>query len=215
MSDSAATGYLGRTLGARALLANGARVVALGRSARLLELEKTKMASGIRKRGQRRRPTRSICMTCPPGATFWTRSWPRKNQSMSLSTMLTNWVRRRDSTFQPDRWKMPSWNMASATSPAVLFRRGANGQSKDRRGHEKQGQRQYHQYFHHVRAGARPSPLLYEGTNFINPPGYSAAKAAMLALDALHRVVLGTAHGVRSQCHPARPVFERRGHRRK
>lgn len=27
-----------------------------------------------------------------------------------------------------------------------------------------------------------PSPLLYAGTNFLNPPGYSAAKAAMLAL---------------------------------
>jgi len=27
-----------------------------------------------------------------------------------------------------------------------------------------------------------PSPLLYEGTDFVNPPGYSAAKAALLAL---------------------------------
>lgn len=27
-----------------------------------------------------------------------------------------------------------------------------------------------------------PSPLLYQGTNFLNPPGYSAAKAAILAL---------------------------------
>lgn len=27
-----------------------------------------------------------------------------------------------------------------------------------------------------------PNPRLYEGTNFINPPGYSASKAAMLAL---------------------------------
>lgn len=27
-----------------------------------------------------------------------------------------------------------------------------------------------------------PSPKLYEGTNFINPPGYSAAKAAIMAL---------------------------------
>ena len=27
-----------------------------------------------------------------------------------------------------------------------------------------------------------PSPLLYEGTEFLNPPGYSAAKAAMIAL---------------------------------
>ncbi len=27
-----------------------------------------------------------------------------------------------------------------------------------------------------------PSPLLYAGTDFLNPPGYSAAKAAMLAL---------------------------------
>ena len=27
-----------------------------------------------------------------------------------------------------------------------------------------------------------PSPRLYEGTDFVNPPGYSAAKAAMLAL---------------------------------
>ncbi|WP_300302020.1 SDR family oxidoreductase [Ferrovibrio sp.] len=27
-----------------------------------------------------------------------------------------------------------------------------------------------------------PSPMLYEGTSFLNPPGYSAAKAAMLAL---------------------------------
>jgi gluconate 5-dehydrogenase len=27
-----------------------------------------------------------------------------------------------------------------------------------------------------------PSPRLYEGTSFINPPGYSASKAALLAL---------------------------------
>jgi NAD(P)-dependent dehydrogenase (short-subunit alcohol dehydrogenase family) len=27
-----------------------------------------------------------------------------------------------------------------------------------------------------------PSPRLYEGTEFVNPPGYSAAKAAMLAV---------------------------------
>ena len=27
-----------------------------------------------------------------------------------------------------------------------------------------------------------PNPQLYQGTDFLNPPGYSAAKAAMLAL---------------------------------
>lgn len=30
-------------------------------------------------------------------------------------------------------------------------------------------------------AAVAPSPQLYEGTNFINPPGYSASKAALLA----------------------------------
>lgn len=42
-----------------------------------------------------------------------------------------------------------------------------------------------------------PNPKLYEGTDFVNPPGYSAAKAAMLALTRYVASFWGP-HGVRA-----------------
>jgi NAD(P)-dependent dehydrogenase (short-subunit alcohol dehydrogenase family) len=42
-----------------------------------------------------------------------------------------------------------------------------------------------------------PSPRLYEGTSFVNPPGYSAAKAALLALTRYTASYYGP-HGVRA-----------------
>ena len=42
-----------------------------------------------------------------------------------------------------------------------------------------------------------PSPRLYEGTPFVNPPGYSAAKAALLALTRYTASFYGP-HGVRA-----------------
>jgi gluconate 5-dehydrogenase len=41
-----------------------------------------------------------------------------------------------------------------------------------------------------------PSPALYEGTAFINPPGYSASKAALLALTRYTASFWGR-HGIR------------------
>jgi gluconate 5-dehydrogenase len=42
-----------------------------------------------------------------------------------------------------------------------------------------------------------PSPQLYEGTNFLNPPAYSASKAAMLAFTRYIASFWGT-HGIRA-----------------
>lgn len=49
-----------------------------------------------------------------------------------------------------------------------------------------------------------PSPKLYEGTDFINPPGYSASKAAMLALTRYTASFWG-AHGIRANAIVAGP----------
>jgi gluconate 5-dehydrogenase len=49
-----------------------------------------------------------------------------------------------------------------------------------------------------------PSPKLYEGTSFINPPGYSASKAAMLALTRYTASFWG-AHGIRANAIVAGP----------
>ena len=46
--------------------------------------------------------------------------------------------------------------------------------------HAEAWQRQHREHLHDVRHRA-PSPQLYAGTDFINPPGYSASKAALLA----------------------------------
>jgi gluconate 5-dehydrogenase len=49
-----------------------------------------------------------------------------------------------------------------------------------------------------------PSPKLYEGTGFVNPPGYSAAKAAMLALTRYTASFWG-GHGIRANAIVAGP----------
>ncbi len=58
-----------------------------------------------------------------------------------------------------------------------------------------------------------PSPRLYEGTPALNPPGYSAAKAAMMAFTRYTASFWGAVRHT-LECDPAGTVFQHRGRRR-
>jgi len=185
-----ATGYLGRTM-ARALLANGARVLALGRSDRLRELERQWRDEF----GSDRAAAFQIDMYDLPALAEMLDSIVASEKSVDIlinnahelgaatgfnvaggsleNASIEHWQRNLtggvywpEMTIQKIGAAMKSRGRGSIINISTMY------------------------------AVVAPSPALYEGTNFINPPGYSAAKAALLALTRYTASFWGR-HGVR------------------
>lgn len=170
-----ATGYFGRTF-ARTLLENGARLVALGRSDRLAGLvEDWKREFGDRVRGYQvdmydlpalENTLKRIADHEPPADVLI-------NNAHELSPATgfnTPSGRLEDATL--DQWMR---NLTGGVYWAALTTQRIGGAMKARRGGSIVN-------IASMYAQVAPSPHLYEGTDKINPPGYSASKAGLLAL---------------------------------
>lgn len=171
-----ATGYLGRTM-ARALLANGARVVALGRSGRLADLEK----KWREEFGEDNVATHQIDMYDLPALAGLLDKIVAEEKSIDV--LINNAFELGAQT----GFNVPTGSLENATIeqwqrnlsggviwPEMAIQKVGAGMKAKGHGSIINISTMY--------AVVAPSPLLYEGTNFINPPGYSAAKAAMMAL---------------------------------
>jgi NAD(P)-dependent dehydrogenase (short-subunit alcohol dehydrogenase family) len=185
-----ATGYLGRTM-ARALLSNGARVLALGRSERLHELE-TKWRDEF---GPDRAAAFQIDMYDLPALAKLLDSIVASEKSVDI--LINNAHELGAAT----GFNVPSGSLENATLeqwqrnltggvfwPALTTQKIGPAMRKNGRGSIVNISTMY--------AVVAPSPALYEGTNFINPPGYSASKAALLALTRYTASFWGR-HGIR------------------
>lgn len=186
-----ATGFLGRTM-ARALLANGARLIALGRSERLDALagEWSNEFSSDRVRPYRI----DMYDLTALGATLE----KIVEQEPAPDVLVNNAHELGPRT----GFNVPDGNLESATVEqwmsnltagvywAALTTQKIGGVMKERgRGSIVNISTMY--------ARVAPSPRLYAGTDFINPPGYSAAKAGLLALTRYTASFWG-AYGVRA-----------------
>jgi NAD(P)-dependent dehydrogenase (short-subunit alcohol dehydrogenase family) len=171
-----ATGYLGRTM-ARALLTNGARVLALGRSARLFELER----QWREEFGQDRAAAFQIDMYDLQALARLLDSIVAAEKSVDILINNAHELGARTGFNIPggslENASIEQWqrNLTGGVFwPALSTQKiGAAMKSKGR-GSIINISTMY--------AVVAPSPALYEGTDFINPPGYSASKAALLAL---------------------------------
>lgn len=171
-----ATGFLGRTM-ARALLANGARLVALGRSERLGPLaEEWAGEFG----GERVRPCRVDMYDLAALGEALDRI---VEEEPSLGVLINNAheLGPRTGFNTPEggleKASVEQWmrNLTGGVYWAALTTQKIGGAMKGRgRGSIINISTMY--------ARVAPSPRLYAGTGFINPPGYSAAKAGLLAL---------------------------------
>ncbi len=171
-----ASGFLGRTMAA-ALLTNGARLIALGRSERI-NRESRRWASDF---GKKRVCGHRIDMY----------------DSERLSRLLDKIVEREGlievlinnahELGPATGFNTPAGSLEKATAdqwtrhlasgvywPALLAQKLAPAMKQHHRGSIINIATMY--------ALIAPSPQLYEGTAFLNPPGYSAAKAGMVAL---------------------------------
>jgi NAD(P)-dependent dehydrogenase (short-subunit alcohol dehydrogenase family) len=170
-----AAGFLGRTMG-RALLVNEARVIALGRSERL----ESQTAAWADEFGADRVSAYRVDMYDLPALE------KTLDQIVSREPFVEVLINNAhelgpqtgfntpagalgDSTF--DQWMR---NLTGGIYWAVLTTQRVGGVMKaKRRGSIINISTMY--------AQVAPSPQLYAGTDFINPPGYSAAKAGLLA----------------------------------
>lgn len=169
-----ATGFLGRTM-ARTLLANGARVVALGRSARLESLRDEWAAAygsdQVRVERVDMYDTEALAATLTRLAT-----------DERVDVLVNNAHELGPNT----GFNMPNGGLEHATADqwmrnltggvywAALTTQIIGAAMKERRGGSIVN-------ISTMYALVAPSPQLYAGTSFINPPGYSASKAALLA----------------------------------
>jgi gluconate 5-dehydrogenase len=171
-----ASGFLGRTLG-RCLLANGARLVALGRSERLESLTRSWADEFGR---ERVRACRVDMYDLDALAAAYERVAAEEpaldvlvNNAHELGTATgfnTPAGGLENATF--DQWMR---NLTGGVYWAALAVQKVGAAMKERRrGSIINVATMY--------ALVAPSPQLYAGTDFINPPGYSAAKAGLLAL---------------------------------
>lgn len=185
-----ATGYLGRTM-ARALLANGARVLALGRSARLHDLERQWRDEF----GADRAAAFQIDMYDLPALDRLLDSIVASEKSVDI--LINNAHELGAAT----GFNIPSGALEKATMeqwqrnltggvfwPALATQKIGAAMQRHGRGSIINISTMY--------AVVAPSPALYEGTAFINPPGYSASKAALLALTRYTASFWGR-HGIR------------------
>jgi NAD(P)-dependent dehydrogenase (short-subunit alcohol dehydrogenase family) len=185
-----ATGFLGRTF-ARALLLNGARLIALGRSERLDELS----AEWITEFGEERVRSHRVDMYDLPA---FTEVLDEIAAHETVEVLVNNAYELGPNT----GFNTPSGSLEEATLdqwtrhftaglywPALTVQKLGPGMIERRRGSIVTISTMY--------AVVAPDPRLYEGTEFLNPPGYSAAKAASLAFTRYVASFWG-AHGIRA-----------------
>jgi NAD(P)-dependent dehydrogenase (short-subunit alcohol dehydrogenase family) len=186
-----ATGFLGRTM-ARALLANGARLIALGRSDRLAPLTKEWAAEFG---SDRVRPYRVDMYDLEAlRAVLETII----DQEMPADVLINNAHELGPGTGfnTPDGGletaTLEQWmrNLTGGVYWAALTTQKIGGTMKKRGGGSIVN-------ISTMYARVAPSPRLYEGTDLINPPGYSAAKAGLVALTRYTASFWG-AYGVRA-----------------
>jgi NAD(P)-dependent dehydrogenase (short-subunit alcohol dehydrogenase family) len=171
-----ASGFLGRTM-ARALLANGARVIALGRSERL----DTLTAAWSEEFGRGRVRGYRVDMYDLPA--FEARLDHIAANEPFVEVLVNN---AHELGFQTG-FNTPDGSLENATLdqwmrnvsggilwPALTIQKLGVKMKQEGRGSIINISTMY--------AQVAPSPRLYAGTDFINPPGYSASKAGLLAL---------------------------------
>jgi gluconate 5-dehydrogenase len=169
-----ATGFLGRTF-ARTLLTNGARLIALGRSERLDELS----TEWIREFGADRVRTYRVDMYDLPafGAVL-----DEIAAEESVDVLVNNayelgpntGFNTREGSLEASTLDQWTRHFTSGVFwPAMTVQKLGPGMMARGRGSIVNISTMY--------AIVAPDPRLYEGTDFLNPPGYSAAKAATLA----------------------------------
>jgi len=170
-----ASGFLGRTFG-RALLTNGARLIALGKSERL----ETQVAGWASEFGADRVRSCRVDMYDFPALE---KVLDEIIASESLVEILVNNAHElgprtgfNTPTGAVESAPLDHW-MRNFTGglywPALAIQKLGPAMKAQRRGSIINISTMY--------ALVAPSPRLYEGTPFLNPPGYSAAKAALLA----------------------------------
>lgn len=170
-----ASGFLGRTMG-RALLANGARLVAIGRSERL----ETQVAAWSAEFGADRVTAHRVDM-------YDQESLDRTLDQIAVEEQALEILVNNAHELGPQTgFNVPEGKLESATADQwmrnltggvywaahVVQKLGAPMKSRHR-GSIINISTMY--------AVVAPSPQLYAGTPFLNPPGYSASKAALLA----------------------------------
>lgn len=170
-----ATGFLGRTF-ARALLGNGARLVAIGRSQRL-ESAATQWA---RDYGRERVRIEQLDMYDLPR---FTATLDRLAEEETVDVLVNNAfdfsprTGFNDPTGSLESQSFDQWSSCLTGGiywPALAIQRLGGSMKERRRGSIVNIATMY--------AEVAPNPRLYHNTRFMNPPGYSAAKAGLMAL---------------------------------
>jgi len=186
-----AAGFLGRTFG-RVLLCNGARVIALGRS----ETLDKQAAEWIAEFGLDRVASHRVDMYDLPALEKVLDSIAAREPSVEILINNAHELGPKTGFNSPngtlEAAPVDQW-MRHFTSgvywPALTVQKLGPGMKARRKGSIINISTMY--------AIVAPSPHLYEGTNFLNPPGYSAAKAAMLAFTRYVASFLGS-YGIRA-----------------
>lgn len=170
-----ASGFLGRTFG-RALLLNGARLIMLGRSARLLTLANEWISEFGADRVQAYQadmydiPTLSLTLDEIIARETFVDILINNAHELGPNTGFNT----PDGALEVASHAQWMQNMTGGVYWAALTTQKLGEVMKARnRGSIINISTMY--------ALAAPSPRLYEGTNFLNPPAYSASKAALLA----------------------------------
>ena len=185
-----ATGFLGRTM-ARTLLENGARLVALGRSERLDGLAEGWAAEFGAARVR-------ACRVDMYDLDAFGRTLDAVVGEERVDVLVNNAHELGAPTgFNTPEGRLESagfeqWmrNLTGGVYWAALTTQKVGGAMKARGGGSIVNVSTMY-------ARVAPSPRLYAGTDFINPPGYSASKAALLALTRYTASFWGP-HGVRA-----------------
>lgn len=186
-----ASGYLGRTM-ARTLLANGARVLALGRSERL----QASVQEWHKEFGEDRVEGHQVDMhDLTATVTLFDKIVAKE---ASIDVLVNNAHELGPKT----GFNVPEGSLENATYehwqrnwlggvywPALAVQKVGQKMKVAGRGSIINISTMY--------AAVAPSPALYEGTDFINPPAYSASKAALLSFTRYTASFWGR-HGIRA-----------------
>lgn len=188
-----ASGFLGRTF-CLALLANGARVIALGRSNRLKEEAKTWAAEF----GEDKIAVAQIDMYDVDALNSLCGRIAAEEKSIDIL------VNNAHELGAATGFNVPEGSLENATFDH--WQRNLQGgvywavQTTQRLGlRMKQQQRGSIINIATMYASVAPRPQLYEGTSSLNPPGYSASKAALVAFTRYTASFWGR-EGVRANC---------------
>ncbi len=186
-----ASGYLGRTM-VRGFLENGARVIALGRSDRLQE----SVGKWRKEFGEQNAEAHQIDMyDLPALAALLERIAASEAR---LDVLVNNAHELGPATgFNVPEGAMDEFNLnvwqrnltGGVIWPALTVQKAGAKMKAAGAGSIINIATMY--------AMVAPSPALYEGTDFMNPPGYSASKAALLAFTRYTASFWGQ-HGIRS-----------------